>query len=78
MPRRVEVWQVDLGLAAKVRPVLVLTDPPTGDNERNMLLQTQKTEKSSTLEKPLTARTESVDACATREQWAKSAEKAAG
>jgi mRNA interferase MazF len=27
-----EIWQTDLGLAAKVRPCLVLTDPP-GDDE---------------------------------------------
>lgn len=32
VPQRGEVWRVDLGLAAKVRPCLVLTDPPA-DNE---------------------------------------------
>ena len=26
-----EVWQVDLGMVAKVRPCLVLTDPPSDD-----------------------------------------------
>jgi mRNA interferase MazF len=26
-----EVWQVDLGLAAKVRPCLILSDYPAGD-----------------------------------------------
>jgi mRNA interferase MazF len=30
-PRRGEIWVVDLGLAAKVRPCLVLTDFPTDD-----------------------------------------------
>jgi mRNA interferase MazF len=30
-PRRGEVWIVDLGLAAKVRPCLLLTDFPTDD-----------------------------------------------
>jgi len=29
--RRGEVWLVDLGTAAKVRPCLVLTEPPTDD-----------------------------------------------
>jgi mRNA interferase MazF len=28
---RGEIWQSDLGLAAKVRPCLVLTDPPADD-----------------------------------------------
>jgi mRNA interferase MazF len=28
---RGEVWQTDLGMVAKVRPCLVLTDPPTDD-----------------------------------------------
>lgn len=32
VPRRGEVWWVDLGLAAKVRPCLLLTDYPTGDD----------------------------------------------
>lgn len=32
LPRRGEVWWVDLGLAAKVRPCLLLTDYPTGDD----------------------------------------------
>jgi mRNA interferase MazF len=27
--RRGEVWRVDLGITAKTRPCLVLTDPPT-------------------------------------------------
>jgi mRNA interferase MazF len=31
-PRRGEVWRVDLGMNAKVRPCLVLTDPPQ-DND---------------------------------------------
>jgi len=30
-PRRGEVWLVDLGLAAKVRPCLLLTDFPADD-----------------------------------------------
>src|SRR5437016_2802484 len=30
-PRRGEVWQVDLGLAGKVRPCLLLTDFPEDD-----------------------------------------------
>ena len=30
-PRRGEVWMVDLGLAAKVRPCLLLTDWPADD-----------------------------------------------
>ncbi len=33
---RGEVWQVDLGLAAKVRPALVLSRPP-GDNDRALV-----------------------------------------
>lgn len=32
VPRRGEVWWVDLGLAAKVRPCLLLTDYPVGDD----------------------------------------------
>lgn len=31
VPRRGEVWWVDLGLAAKTRPCLLLTDYPQGD-----------------------------------------------
>jgi len=27
-PKRGEVWRVDFGMTAKVRPCLVLTDPP--------------------------------------------------
>jgi mRNA interferase MazF len=27
-PRRGEIWRTDLGIKAKVRPCLVLTDPP--------------------------------------------------
>jgi mRNA interferase MazF len=34
--KRGEVWIVDLGLAAKVRPCLVLSVPPT-DQERSLL-----------------------------------------
>jgi mRNA interferase MazF len=30
-PARGEVWQVDLGLAAKVRPCLILSDYPADD-----------------------------------------------
>jgi len=30
-PRRGDVWLVDLGLAAKVRPCLLLTDTPADD-----------------------------------------------
>jgi mRNA interferase MazF len=33
---RGEVWQVDLGLAAKVRPAMVLSRPP-GDNDRALV-----------------------------------------
>ena len=33
---RGEVWQVDLGLAAKVRPALILSQPP-GDNDRALV-----------------------------------------
>ncbi len=32
-PNRGEVWLVDLGMAAKVRPAVVLSVPP-GDNDR--------------------------------------------
>jgi mRNA interferase MazF len=32
VPRRGEVWQVDFGIAGKVRPALVLTDPPGADD----------------------------------------------
>ncbi|HSF17685.1 MAG TPA: type II toxin-antitoxin system PemK/MazF family toxin [Vicinamibacteria bacterium] len=35
-PRRGEVWLVDLGLAAKIRPALVLSVPP-GDNDRALV-----------------------------------------
>jgi mRNA interferase MazF len=35
MPRRGEVWRVDLGIAGKVRPVLVLTSPPR-EQDRNL------------------------------------------
>ena len=31
-----EVWMTDLGMAAKVRPCLVLTPPPTSDDELNV------------------------------------------
>ena len=30
-PKRAEIWLVDLGLAAKVRPCLLLTDSPADD-----------------------------------------------
>lgn len=33
-PNRGEVWVVDLGLAAKTRPCVVLSVPPTGHNDR--------------------------------------------
>lgn len=33
-PRRGEVWLVDLGLAAKIRPCLVASVPPTGPHDR--------------------------------------------
>jgi mRNA interferase MazF len=36
VPQRGEVWLVDLGLAAKVRPCLVLSVPP-GDVERALV-----------------------------------------
>ena len=29
--RKGEIWQVDLGMIAKVRPYLILTDPPADD-----------------------------------------------
>jgi mRNA interferase MazF len=35
-PQRGEVWLVDLGLAAKVRPALVLSLPP-GEKERSLV-----------------------------------------
>jgi mRNA interferase MazF len=35
-PRRGEVWLVDLGLAAKTRPALVVSVPP-GDNDRALV-----------------------------------------
>jgi len=33
-PNRTEVWLVDLGMAAKVRPCLVLSVPATDENDR--------------------------------------------
>ena len=33
-PRRGEVWLIDLGLAAKIRPCLVASVPPTGPRDR--------------------------------------------
>ena len=33
-PSRGEVWLVDLGLVAKIRPCLVLSIPATGPNDR--------------------------------------------
>jgi mRNA interferase MazF len=36
VPRRGEVWIVDLGLAAKVRPCLVLS-VPAGDEDRSLV-----------------------------------------
>ena len=33
-PGRGEVWLVDLGLVAKIRPCLVLSVPATGPNDR--------------------------------------------
>lgn len=33
-PNRGEVWLVDLGLAAKTRPCVVLSIPATGQNDR--------------------------------------------
>jgi len=35
-PNRGEVWMVDLGLAAKVRPCLVLTSVPALDQDRSL------------------------------------------
>ena len=35
-PRRGEVWLVDLGLAAKIRPALVVSVPP-GDEDRALV-----------------------------------------
>jgi mRNA interferase MazF len=37
-----EVWRVDLGFAAKVRPMLVLTNEP-GDNDRNLYTAVSRT-----------------------------------
>lgn len=34
MPNRGEVWLVDLGMVAKVRPCLVMSIPATVDNDR--------------------------------------------
>ncbi len=34
MPTRADVWLVDLGMVAKVRPCLVLNIPADGDNDR--------------------------------------------
>jgi mRNA interferase MazF len=33
-PKRGEVWLVDLGMAAKIRPCLVLSIPPNDENDR--------------------------------------------
>ncbi len=33
-PKRGEVWLVDLGMVAKIRPCLVLSIPTTDDNDR--------------------------------------------
>jgi mRNA interferase MazF len=33
-PNRGEVWLTDLGMAGKVRPCLVLSVPPIGENDR--------------------------------------------
>jgi mRNA interferase MazF len=35
--RRGEVWQVDFGMAAKVRPALLLTDESDQDNELDVV-----------------------------------------
>lgn len=35
-PQRGEIWLVDLGLAAKVRPAMVLSVPP-GEKERSLV-----------------------------------------
>ena len=35
-PKPGEVWLTDLGLAAKVRPCLILTPPPSTDAELNV------------------------------------------
>jgi mRNA interferase MazF len=42
MPQRGEVWKVNLGYAAKVRPMLVLTDEPE-DAERNLYTVVSRT-----------------------------------
>ena len=34
MPTRADVWLVDLGMVAKVRPCLVLSVPADDDNDR--------------------------------------------
>ncbi len=33
-PKRGEVWLVDLGMAAKIRPCLILSIPTTDENDR--------------------------------------------
>ena len=37
-PIRGEIWRVDLGLTAKVRPCLVMSDYPADDESRNTLM----------------------------------------
>lgn len=36
-PQRGEVWLVDLGMAAKVRPALVISDEPVADEDRALV-----------------------------------------
>ncbi|MEW6667526.1 MAG: type II toxin-antitoxin system PemK/MazF family toxin [Thermodesulfobacteriota bacterium] len=55
-PERGEVWLVDLGLAAKVRPALILSVPP-GEKERSLVTLVPHTTslRGSNYEVPLRA-----------------------
>ena len=57
-PNRGEVWLVDLGLAAKTRPCVVLSVPATGQNDRVLVtLVTHTTSpRGSEYEVPLAVR----------------------
>lgn len=57
-PNRGEVWLVDLGLAAKTRPCVVLSVPATGQNDRVLVtLVTHTTSpRGSEYEVPLSVR----------------------
>jgi mRNA-degrading endonuclease toxin of MazEF toxin-antitoxin module len=50
-PRRGEIWQADLGMAAKVRPVLIISTPlVAGDYAR---LATLKPDQMATINEAL-------------------------